>query len=178
MNTAFPPDELLSLMWHVCCLALATFDCRRLRGKHIVIYTSHHRRAGTGTGAEADFGGLEECCSCSNYAKRSRNLRLALAFHFRLNNAHGYHPPPPSANSLPPLLTLSMWPPFVEQLVPLVSGCGYALSLSLSLTVAFCCCFSLLRLLLYCLFLPLVFAVSVCILFSCWWLHLTCCSCF
>lgn len=146
MNTAFPPDELLSLMWHVCWLALATFDCRRLRGKHIVIYTSHSRRAGTGAG-------LEECCSCSNYAKRSRNLRLALAFHFRLNNAHSNPPPPP--------LSLSMWPPFVEQLVPLVSGCGYALSLSFFLLLFL----SLFRLLLYCLFLPLVFAVSVCILF-------------
>lgn len=160
MNTAFPPDDWLSLMWHVCCLALATFDCRRLRGKHIVIYTSHHRRAGTGAG-------LEECCSCSNYAKRSRNLRLALAFHFRLNNAHSTPPPPP--------LSLSMWPPFVEQLVPLVSGCGYALSLSFFLSAAVSLSLSLAALLPFPSF-SLQFPCAF--YFSCCWLHLTCCSCF
>lgn len=135
-------SRLLSRTRHVCCLASTAFDCRRLRGKHIVLYTSHQLQVESAPELEL---GLEECsccwrCSCSNYAARSRSLRLAMAFHFRLNNARAPCNPSPSPFPPPSLLTLSMWPPFVEQLVPLVSGCGCftccCFSLSLSLTLS------------------------------------------
>lgn len=93
----------------VCCLALATFDCRRLRAKHIILYTSHQQqrahelriRLPVWSWSWSRYWGWR-CCSCSNYATRSRNLRLALAFHFRLNNGSAFPPPSSTVSTSSP----------------------------------------------------------------------------